>query len=102
MPVASLLPSPSPHVNLGLTYVEPYLRLTSTPITISNFVPLNTSLLLSLDDGFGDLRIFTQALNGTTVINTDRTITYTPDTWFIGSDSLEHWIEDIHGDKDIA
>jgi len=55
-----------------------------------------------LDDGFGQLYVFTEPVNGTIVVNSNRTITYTPANAYIGSDSLTYWVEDIDGDYDMA
>ncbi len=55
-----------------------------------------------LEDGFGSIIIHAQPLHGTVQVNLNRTITYTPSYMFIGSDSFVYWLEDIHGDYDLA
>ena len=55
-----------------------------------------------LEDGFGQIIIFNEPVNGVVVVNPNRTITYTPANLYIGADSLKYWIEDIDGDYDIA
>ncbi len=55
-----------------------------------------------LEDGFGDLLIHKSPLHGTVIVNANRTITYTPSNLFIGGDSFQYWVEDVHGDYDIA
>ena len=56
----------------------------------------------TLHDGFGELKIYTEPASGSVLVNENRTITYTPSNLFIGDDSFEYWVEDIHGDYDIA
>ncbi|MDA3779078.1 MAG: Ig-like domain-containing protein, partial [Bacteroidales bacterium] len=55
-----------------------------------------------LEDGFGDILVFTPPNHGSVVINPNRTITYKPSTWFVGNDNFSYWVEDIDGDYDIA
>ncbi len=55
-----------------------------------------------LDDGFGSLIIFANPAHGIVVVNPDRTITYTPDAGFSGTDNFSYLIEDVDGDYDIA
>ncbi|MGE0089642.1 MAG: Ig-like domain-containing protein, partial [Bacteroidales bacterium] len=68
----------------------------NTPITIS--VLANDQLI----DEFGKLKIFTDPEYGTVVVNTNRTITYTPLNLFVGVDHFTYWVEDIDGDYDTA
>jgi len=55
-----------------------------------------------LEDGIGNLIIYTDPANGGVVVNGDNTITYTPSMWYVGSDSFQYWIEDVDGDYSIA
>jgi len=55
-----------------------------------------------LEDGLGSLTVYSASLHGAVVVNANRTITYTPSNLFIGSDSFQYWVEDTHGDYDIA
>ncbi|HKL07123.1 MAG TPA: Ig-like domain-containing protein, partial [Bacteroidales bacterium] len=55
-----------------------------------------------LNDGFGAIKIQSQPLHGSVVVNSNRTVTYTPSNWYIGSDQFIYLLEDIHGDKDTA
>ena len=55
-----------------------------------------------LEDGFGQIIIFEAPQHGSVIVNTNRTITYTPSNLFIGDDSFRYWVEDIHGDYSIA
>ncbi len=55
-----------------------------------------------LHDGGITVNIRTPQKNGTVVINADKTITYTPSTWWIGTDKFEYVVEDIDGDKSVA
>ncbi len=93
-------------INVKEEGVTNYLPLANddTAETLEN-IPVDINVLANdtgLDDGFGQLLIFTQPINGTVVINTNRTITYTPFNMFIGDDSFVYWIEDIDGDYDTA
>jgi len=45
---------------------------------------------------------FTAGANGTTAVNADRTITYTPKTAFSGNDSFNYTITDGHGETATA
>jgi len=94
------------------------VTLTVLPEGVSNHIPvavndtvetvINTAIVInvlandSINDGFGDLILFANPEYGTAVVNANRTITYTPSNLFIGNDSFEYWVEDIHGDYDIA
>ena len=55
-----------------------------------------------LSDGIGEMFIYKQPANGTVVINTDNTVTYTPFDWYSGSDDFEYMITDVDGDYSIA
>ncbi len=55
-----------------------------------------------LDDGFGSITIFTQPTHGSVVVNTNRTITYTPNADYIGNDSFVYMLQDVDGDYDLA
>ncbi len=55
-----------------------------------------------LDDGFGDIRIHVQPQFGTVIINSNRTIKYTPSYMFIGTDTFQYIIEDVDGDYSVA
>ena len=71
--------------------------------TIIN-TPVNINVLANdtgLEDGFWLLKIHASPAHGTALV-TGRTITYTPSNLFIGNDSFQYWVEDIHGDYDIA
>ena len=80
------------------------VAVSDTSTTLAN-TPVDINVLSNdtgLEDGFGDLLIFTEPVHGTAIVNPNRTITYTPSNLFIGDDSFEYWVEDIHGDYDIA
>ncbi len=55
-----------------------------------------------LEDGIGDLIIYSNPSNGNAVVNGDNTVTYTPAMWYVGSDSFEYQVEDVDGDYSIA
>jgi len=55
-----------------------------------------------LEDGYKDLRVYQSPSNGVVVVNSNRTVTYTPNTGFIGSDNFKYLLEDADGDYDIA
>lgn len=55
-----------------------------------------------LDDGFKNLAIHVQPNNGSVIVNSNRTLTYTPNSGFIGVDNFKYRIQDIDGDYDIA
>ena len=68
-------------------------------------IPVNINVLSNdtgLEDGFGGLSIHKQPLHGSVLVNPNRTITYTPSNLFIGSDSFQYWVEDVHGDYSIG
>ncbi len=70
----------------------------NTPVDI-NVLSNDTGL----EDGFGSLTIHTAPVNGSVVINEDRTITYTPSPWFAdGEDSFIYLLKDSEGDSDTA
>ncbi|MEW5845404.1 MAG: Ig-like domain-containing protein [Bacteroidota bacterium] len=81
------------------------------PLAVNDDVTtaMNTSIDINvlandsgLDDGFGDLRIHVQPQFGTVVVNSNRTITYTPSYMFIGTDTFQYLIEDVDGDYSVA
>ncbi|MFC2152917.1 Ig-like domain-containing protein, partial [Bacteroidota bacterium] len=72
------------------TYLE-------TPVTI-NVLANDTKLF----DGIKSLNIYTNPTNGSAVVNPDRTVTYMPNNWYLGTDQFEYWIEDLDGDYSIA
>jgi gliding motility-associated-like protein len=55
-----------------------------------------------LDDGFGSITIYTQPAHGNVVVNANRTITYTPDANYVGSDEFVYMLQDVDGDYDLA
>ncbi len=55
-----------------------------------------------LEDGFGSLTIHNQPQNGVVTINDNRSVTYTPDSDYIGDDSFVYMLEDVDGDYDLA
>ncbi len=57
---------------------------------------------LGLDDGFKNLAIYSQATNGSAVVNLNRTVTYTPNAGFIGTETFSYIVEDVDADYDIA
>ncbi|MHC1703540.1 MAG: Ig-like domain-containing protein [Tenuifilaceae bacterium] len=95
------------------------VTITVLPDGVTNHIPvanddvattiMNTSLDINvlindtgLEDGYGDLVVHRSPLHGTATVNSNRTITYTPSSMFIGSDSFQYWVEDVHGDYDLA
>jgi len=62
--------------------------------------------LLSNDSGLADVpvvvTISTNPTNGTVVVESDNTITYTPDSEFFGNDSFSYTVTDANGDADEA
>lgn len=70
---------------------------------------MNTSVTINvlandtkLFDGIKSLNIFSNPSNGSVIVNADRTVTYTPSNWYIGTDQFEYWVEDVDGDYSIA
>ncbi|MGE0078543.1 MAG: Ig-like domain-containing protein [Bacteroidales bacterium] len=55
-----------------------------------------------LDDGFGSLSIHSNPSHGAVVVNANRTVTYTPNTGFTGTDSFRYLLQDVDGDYDLA
>lgn len=55
-----------------------------------------------LEDGFDKLSIHKQPMFGTVVINTNRTITYTPSYLFLGTETFQYKVEDVDGDYSVA
>ncbi|HOK86480.1 MAG TPA: Ig-like domain-containing protein, partial [Tenuifilum sp.] len=55
-----------------------------------------------LEDGFADLKVLVQPMFGTVVVNSNRTIMYTPSYMFLGTDSFQYLIEDVDGDYSVA
>ncbi|BDX37387.1 hypothetical protein CYCD_07420 [Tenuifilaceae bacterium CYCD] len=55
-----------------------------------------------LNDGFGSLTIYSSPGHGATVVNANRTVTYTPSTGFTGTDTFRYLLQDVDGDYDIA
>jgi gliding motility-associated-like protein len=55
-----------------------------------------------LDDGIGNITIPGKPFYGTAVVNSDYTITYTPNYWFEGPDTLTYELSDVDGDYDTA
>ncbi len=62
--------------------------------------------VLANDSGLSDtpitVTILTAPANGTTVVETDNSVTYTPDAGFAGSDSFVYTVTDTDGDSDTA
>ena len=69
----------------------------NTPLTIP--VLANDS---GLDDGFGMLYIYSQPQFGIVVVNTNRTVTYTPSYMFVGTETFQYVVEDVDGDYSLA
>ncbi|MFC2152545.1 Ig-like domain-containing protein, partial [Bacteroidota bacterium] len=57
---------------------------------------------LGLSDGGILVAIYSDPVHGNVIVNGDNTITYAPNNWYIGSDSLEYMVSDIDGDYSIA
>jgi gliding motility-associated-like protein len=57
---------------------------------------------LGLEDGLALLVIEDDAVNGNLIVNTDNTVSYTPESWFEGTDNFSYRIIDVDGDYDIA
>ena len=55
-----------------------------------------------LDDGMGDVTIARGPSYGEATVNDDYTISYSPNYWFSGSDTLVYELTDIDGDYDTA
>ncbi len=55
-----------------------------------------------LDDGFGSLTVYTQPANGSVVVNANRTVTYTPNAGYVGTDQFVYMLQDVDGDYDLA
>ena len=55
-----------------------------------------------LDDGMGHITIPGKPTYGTAEVNSDHTITYTPNYWFEGPDTLTYELSDVDGDYDTA
>jgi len=55
-----------------------------------------------LDDGFGSLTVYTQPANGSVVVNANRTVTYTPNASYVGTDQFVYMLQDVDGDYDLA
>ncbi|MFP4655233.1 MAG: Ig-like domain-containing protein [Methanohalobium sp.] len=67
--------------------------------------PVNIEVLendYGLDDGFGNLTIAETPSYGTVEVETDYSVTYTPNQWFMGSDTLVYELTDTDGDFDTA
>lgn len=82
-----------------------------TPVAVNDNVTtiLNTAKNINvlandsgLEDGFGSLTIYTNPANGVAVVNTNRTVTYTPNTGFSGTDTFRYLLIDVDGDYSIA
>jgi gliding motility-associated-like protein len=81
------------------------------PLAVNDEVttPMNTSVGINvlandsgLEDGFADLRVIAQPMFGTAVVNSNRTIVYTPSYMFLGTDTFQYLIEDVDGDYSVA
>nr|HPH00857.1 Ig-like domain-containing protein [Tenuifilaceae bacterium] len=55
-----------------------------------------------LDDGFGSLTVFEQPKFGSVVVNSNRTVTYTPSYMFIGVETFRYMVTDVDGDYAIG
>ncbi len=55
-----------------------------------------------LDDGMGHITMPGEPTYGTAEVNSDYTITYTPNYWFEGPDTLTYELSDVDGDYDTA
>jgi len=86
----------------GVTNHIPVAVNDTVETTVNTIIDINVLANDIITDGFGDLLIYVYPKSGTAVVNANRTITYTPSNLFIGSDSFEYWVEDKHGDYDIA
>ena len=71
--------------------------LMDTPVEID--VLANDS---GLEDGFGSLAVVYGPMNGTTQVNDNNTITYTPNNLFLGTDQFIYRLSDLDGDSDFA
>ncbi|MGE0089643.1 MAG: Ig-like domain-containing protein, partial [Bacteroidales bacterium] len=69
----------------------------NTPVDIN--VLANDS---GLEDGFRQIIIFDQPEFGSVMVNPNRSITYQPSPWFIGTEEFVYWVEDLDGDYDTA
>ena len=55
-----------------------------------------------LEDGLQQIEVIIEPSNGSTYVNVDNTIRYTPNDMFIGTDTFVYRITDIHGESDMA
>jgi gliding motility-associated-like protein len=55
-----------------------------------------------LEDGGILVTIDNDATNGAVLVNADQTVTYTPESWFEGTDNYSYQVVDADGDFDIA
>jgi gliding motility-associated-like protein len=83
----------------------------SVPVAVNDVAStlMNTAVdinVLNNDTGMEDggivVNIFSTPANGNAVVNADKTITYTPNNWYKGSDSFQYLVKDIEGDQSIA
>jgi gliding motility-associated-like protein len=62
--------------------------------------------VLSNDSGLADVPVVvtinTNPTNGTVVVESDNTVTYTPDSEYFGNDSFQYTITDNNSDSDVA
>ncbi len=92
---------------LGTTIIvlaDPPLAVDDTATTAED-TPVNIDVLANDSDVDGDtlsVTSVTTPTNGTAVIETDNTVTYTPDANFNGADSFDYTADDSNGGTDTA
>jgi large repetitive protein len=90
------------NVKAGINFVP--AAVDDNAVTTEN-TAVNVNILANdsdLDDGIGEVTVFSMPQHGSIIVNADYSITYTPSAWYVGSDVFEYMIADLDGDYDIA
>jgi gliding motility-associated-like protein len=86
-------------------------EINSIPVAVNDtaITFMSTSVIVNvlsndtgLEDGLFGLAIASNPVNGTIVINADKTVTYTPANWYIGFDEFSYTLIDMDGDYSVA
>jgi len=104
-PVVDPIPAPTDPVDPAPSPINYIPAATNDTATTLKNVPVNINVLANdtgLDDGSLRVAVMAQSTNGTAIVKSNNTITYTPNTGFNGSDSFSYQVKDKDNDTAVA
>lgn len=93
--------------DIATVYVEVIERPNAIPVAVPDFratemdTPITADVLFNdygLEDGVANVNIASSPANGTVEVNSDFTITYTPNSGYLGTETFMYLVCDVDGD----